>query len=134
MRKFRLKEQEEAESIIDLTPMLDIVFIMLIFFIVTTTFIKSSNIEIDRPSAKFKSQSTKEDNLIISIDRDSNIWIDSKIVYLESLKSRLKELKVENLNVLVEADENLKTRELIEVVDIVKLSRAKSLSIATERK
>ena len=73
----RRPTQQEEEKVADLTPMLDVVFIMLIFFIVTATFIKETGIEVNRPDTK-TAQFKKTVSLLVAVSPDSGIWIDKK--------------------------------------------------------
>ncbi len=73
----RKQKVEEEEKVADLTPMLDVVFIMLIFFIVTATFIKETGIEINRPDTE-TAQQKKTVSLLVAVGPDSSIWIDKK--------------------------------------------------------
>ena len=75
MRRKRIRE----ESNLDLTPMLDIVFIMLIFFIVTTSFIKESGIEVNRPNAETAERDQKG-NILVAISENNEIFIDRRKV------------------------------------------------------
>ena len=75
-------QQEEAD--VNMTPMLDIVFIMLIFFIVTTSFVKETGIEVIRPSADTAEQQEKA-NILIGIRENGEIWIDRRQVEVQAL-------------------------------------------------
>ena len=78
-RKQRFREEEEAA--VDMTPMLDIVFIMLIFFIVTTSFVKEAGIEVQKPKAA-QAQTKKNANVFIAIKENGEIWMDKRAVCL----------------------------------------------------
>ncbi|MHA7834407.1 MAG: ExbD/TolR family protein, partial [Algiphilus sp.] len=92
-----LRENPKAEedNAIDLTPMLDVVFIMLIFFIVTATFVKEAGIEVERPLA---TTAERQDlaNILIAITPDDDIWIDGKPVDARDLTTRISRLHAEN--------------------------------------
>ncbi|MFT7675835.1 MAG: biopolymer transport protein ExbD, partial [Gammaproteobacteria bacterium] len=78
MRRKLLETATAADdSMIDMTPMLDVVFIMLIFFIVTASFVKETGIDIERPSAS-TSESKSSASILIAISADNQIWIDKR--------------------------------------------------------
>ncbi|MEX2353312.1 MAG: biopolymer transporter ExbD, partial [Gammaproteobacteria bacterium] len=76
MRRISRIEAEEEQEI-NITPMLDVVFIMLIFFIVTATFVKETGIDVNKPDAPTAEVKTKA-NILIAIDSSDNIWIDRR--------------------------------------------------------
>ena len=77
---------------IDLTPMLDVVFIMLIFFIVTTTFIREAGIEINRPNAQ-TAQKQERVNILVAIAPNGEIWIDGQRVDIRGLRAAIEKRK-----------------------------------------
>jgi biopolymer transport protein ExbD len=81
---------EEEDNEINLTPMLDVVFIMLIFFIFTASFIKEAGIDVTRPQA-FTTES-QDANILIAISAQDEIWIDKKLTYLTSLSAHQRSL------------------------------------------
>ncbi len=134
MRKLvKHKHQEETE--INLTPMLDVVFIMLIFFIVTTSFVKESGISVNRPSAKTTEQKTSA-NIIIAISENNEIWIDKSLVDIRSLRSNIERMKATNTlnSVVVESDKLANTGILINVMDQIRLAGITNISISTRIK
>ncbi len=123
----------DADSEINLTPMLDIVFIMLIFFIVTTSFIKESGINVNRPAAK--TAVTKEKtNAVVGIRDNGEIWIDKHLVDIRSVRSFAERLLAENAKatVVVAADRDVKTWVLVEVMDQIRMGGIEDVSIATQ--
>lgn len=93
-RKQRFREEEDAA--VDMTPMLDIVFIMLIFFIVTTSFVKEAGIEVNKPKAA-QAQKTKNANIFIAIRENGEIWMDKRQVDVERVSANLESLMAEQL-------------------------------------
>ena len=130
MRRKRIKE----ESNLDLTPMLDIVFIMLIFFIVTTSFIKESGIEVNRPNAETAERDQKG-NILVAISENNEIFIDRRKVDLKAIRPNIIRLKAENPegSVIIQADQNSKTGLLVETMDQVRLAGVQNVSIAAEK-
>ena len=133
MRRRRHRSNSDLESEINLTPMLDIVFIMLIFFIVTTSFIKESGIDVNRPTAQ-TAERKEQGNIIISIRADGEVWIDKRAVDIRAVRANVARLHAENPlgSVIIAADRDTKTYQLVEVMDQVRLAGITNASIATE--
>lgn len=130
MRKFRRYSRSE-ESGIDITPMLDIVFIMLIFFIVTTSFVKESGIDIHRPSAK-TAKPKKQASILIAINQAGEVWIDGRAVDMNSVRANVERLHAESPEgaVVIQADKNSVAGLLVKVMDQVRLAGIKKISIS----
>jgi biopolymer transport protein ExbD len=134
MRKRDLFDESEDSSI-DMTPMLDIVFIMLIFFIVTTSFVKESGIDIHKPIAKSSQKKDKTTNILVAITNNEEIWIDKREVDLRALRANIQKL-VENKDettVIIQADKMAKTGILVAVMDQIKMAGIQNISIATKK-
>lgn len=122
---------EDDEANIDMTPMLDIVFIMLIFFVVTASFVKETGIEINRPQAK--TAITKETaNIKIAIDGNDIIWIDRHQVDERSVRPMLERMHMENPQggMIVQADRRSTNEKLVQVMDAARQAGITSISIA----
>lgn len=129
--RFRRKAEEEAG--IDMTPMLDIVFIMLIFFIVTTSFVKESGIDVNRPSAATATKKERA-NILIGINEAGEIWIQKRRVDVRSVRANIEKLQAENPegSVVIQSDKASKTGVLIQVMDQVRLAGVTAVSIAAK--
>ena len=129
MRRKRIRE----ESNLDLTPMLDIVFIMLIFFIVTTSFIKESGIEVNRPNAETAERDQKG-NILVAISENNEIFIDRRKVDLRAIRPNIIRLKAETPEwfVIIQADKASQTGLLVEAMDQIRLAGVQEISIAAE--
>ncbi|ACV27351.1 ExbD/TolR family protein [Kangiella koreensis] len=125
------KKQEDVE--IDMTPMLDIVFIMLIFFIVTTVFVKQAGVDVDKPSA-LSAEERKNAYIFVAIDDKNQIFIDKDMLQPSEIKAKIQSLRTENLEgeVVIQADKKARAGLVLEVLDIAKNSGA-NVSVATER-
>lgn len=134
MRRRKNRSDNELESEINLTPMLDIVFIMLIFFIVTTSFVKESGIDVNRPTAQ-TAERKERGNIIVSIRDNGEVWIDKRAVDVRAVRANIARLHAENPlgSVIIAADRETKTHHLVEVLDQVRLAGITNASIATER-
>lgn len=132
MRRKRSLDQEEDISI-DMTPMMDIVFIMLIFFIVTTSFIKESGIDINRPSAD-TAERKERGNILIAITPNDEVWIDKHRVDIRSVRSHVERLKAENPEgaVVIQADKDSKNGLLVQIMDQARLAGVQNVSIAAD--
>jgi len=104
-RSFVRQASEESGQQIDLTPMLDVVFIMLIFFIVTASFIKEAGIDVQRPAADTL-ESIKNQKIFIAISDENEIWIDKQMVKPVSVKGIVERMRAENAKgaVVIQAD------------------------------
>ena len=127
-RKVRADEEDAA---IDMTPMLDIVFIMLIFFIVTTVFVKDAGIEVNKPDADQAFQ-PKNANIFIAITADGDIWMDKKEVQVESIRANIERLLAEQPSdvVIIQADTEAEHGIVIKVMDQVKAAGIDRISVA----
>lgn len=133
MRRSRLSSSEENE--IDITPMLDVVFIMLIFFIVTATFVKESGIDVSRPDAKTATKQTRV-GILVAINQHNEVWINRREVDLQAVRANIERLKAENPQggAVIQADKAAQTGVLIEVMDQIRLGGVTQISIAAEVK
>jgi biopolymer transport protein ExbD len=128
----RYSQQSEEEEV-NLTPMLDVVFIMLIFFIVTASFVKESGIDINRPDAA-TAVKKERGNILVAITPSGQIWIDRRQVDVRSVRANIERLHAENPQgaVVIQADRESKNGLLVEVMDAAKLAGVKNISIAAE--
>ena len=125
---------QNSESEIDMTPMLDIVFIMLIFFIVSTTFVKEAGVEINRPAATTAEQQ-ESTGIMVAVTSEGLIWLEGNQTDVRMIRPKLERLKVEqpDVSVLVQADENAKTGVLIKVMDQIKLAGIEQVAVAAKQ-
>ena len=121
------------EQGVDISPLIDMVFILLIFFMVSTTFVKDMDLDISRPKASSaKASSTKAIRLFIA--KDGNTYLDGQPVRVWMIQSRVRDLLKSGTSdaVLVVTDEDVPSRRLIEVVDQARLAGATDVGVATE--
>ena len=132
MRRSIVSEEEE-ESEVNLTPMLDVVFIMLIFFIVTASFVKEAGIDVNRPDAATAERKEKG-NILVAISEEGQIWIDRRQVDVRALRANIERLHAENPHgtVIIQADEESKNKLLVQVMDAARLAGVKNVAIAAE--
>jgi biopolymer transport protein ExbD len=124
---------EEEESSIDITPMLDVVFIMLIFFIVTATFVKETGIDVNRPDAQTAVLKEKA-NILIAIDENNDIWIERRKIDLRQVRPNIERLHAENPqgSVVIQADKASNTETLIGVMDASRAAGVYNVAIAAQ--
>jgi biopolymer transport protein ExbD len=127
----RLISRDRDESTIDITPMLDVVFIMLIFFIVTATFIKESGTQVSRPLA-FTAGLQDKASILIAIDAENRVWVDRRNVDVRGLRAIIERLHAENPrgSVVVQADKLSKNEVLVEVLDAATRAGVTDVAIA----
>ena len=129
------KQKDEEEKVADLTPMLDVVFIMLIFFIVTATFIKETGIEINRPDTE-TAEMKKTVSLLVAVSADSNIWIDKKKVDIRNVRPLMEKLHAENPKggLVIQADSESKVEKVLAIMDSARAIGITKVAIASEQK
>ena len=131
MRRRRTREADESE--VNLTPMLDVVFIMLIFFIVTASFVKESGIDVNRPNAATAEVKAKG-NILVAISDTGQIWIDKRQVDIRAVRANIERLHAENPQgaVVIQADKDSKNGLLVQVMDAARSAGVLNVSIAAE--
>lgn len=122
---------DEEENEINLTPMLDVVFIMLIFFIVTASFIKEAGIDVNRPDAP-TSQRVEDANILIAISANDEIWIDRRLIDPRAVRANIERLHAENPkgSVVIQADKKSTNEVLVTVMDASRAAGVYNVSIA----
>jgi biopolymer transport protein ExbD len=130
MRHTHTKQESAAESV-NLTPLIDMVFILLIFFLVTASFTKESGIDVDRPTAQTAVRE-EQGSMIIGISKDGEIWIDSQKIDMRAVRAHVEHLHAQNPEgtVIILADQNARTGTTVEVLDQVRLAGVTNVSIA----
>lgn len=134
MRKFAWHEDTEAdETGIDVTPMLDVVFILLIFFLVTASFVRETGVEVERPEAT-TAQSRDDAAILIAIDGGNRIWVDHRQVDEASLSAHVSRLHAENPlgTVVVQADTQASVDTLVRVMDATRRAGVDDIALATQ--
>ena len=134
MSRFRSFQQDtESEAGIDMSPMIDCVFILLIFFIVTTTFVEEAGVEVDKPSAA-SSVSLQKNSVIFAVTKEGEVWFDSRNVGISRVRSIVaRKMLKEKLPVIVQVDAATPSGVLTRVIDEANLGNAPKVSIATKK-
>lgn len=125
--------EEDQEGAINLTPMLDVVFIMLIFFIVTATFIKETGIEVDRPDATTARERSAP--ILVAVSENNEIHIDRQRVDSEEVRIHIERLLTENPRgtVVVQSDRRSNVKLLVEIANAARDAGVEEVSVSTER-
>ena len=130
----RRKYKAEDEAEINITPMLDIVFIMLIFFIVTTSFIKEKGLEVSRPSnTPPKQVEQKKGPIVVKIDGSSNIRLKGRLLEPKAVQANLEREKAEKPDspLIIAAHPDAETDALVNILNAAKAVNIASVSVAT---
>lgn len=130
------KSRRQDESDVDITPMIDIVFIMLIFFIVTASFVTESGVEVDRPNNKVKAPKSDKASILVIIDENGQVWIDHRPVDIRATRANIETLRAENpeAGVVIQASGDSKNGLLVQVVDAARLAGVANVSLAPRDK
>jgi len=132
MARRRITSEEESE--INITPMLDVVFIMLIFFIVTTSFVKETGVDPNRPEAA-TADIVARGNILIAVSSVNDIWMNKGRVEMEQIRPMVEAALSETpeSSVVIIVDEDAATGKLIDLMDQVRLAGVNNISLAAEK-
>ena len=126
---------DEEENEINLTPMLDVVFIMLIFFIVTASFIKEAGIDVNRPDAPMTESKPEDANILVMINANDEIWIDRRLIDPRAVRANIERMHAENPSgsVVIQANGKSSNKMLVEIMDSARQAGVYNISIADSR-
>jgi len=127
-------QSDEGEEI-NLTPMLDVVFIMLIFFIVTASFIKEAGIDVNRPDAPVTEVTPEDANILIQIRANDEIWIDRRMIDPRAVRANIQRLHAENpqSSVVIMPNKKSTNKMLVTIMDASRSAGVYNISIADQR-
>ena len=131
-RKFK-KNREESE--INITPMLDIVFIMLIFFIVTTSFVKEISIDVNRPAKSPIKEQKKSEVISVRISGEGQIFVQDRLITLDAVRANIESnlALTPQASVVVVSDREADAGFLVKVIDQSRLAGARNISLAAQK-
>lgn len=120
----RKRAQIDEEASIDMTPMLDIVFIMLIFFIVSTSFLREKGIEVNKPKPSKSQNQNNKPSIFIEVNDEGEIWMDKRMVDVERVGANVERLlaKGSSETVIIKAGKQAKHGLVVSVMDAVKIA------------
>ncbi|MDY0121792.1 MAG: biopolymer transporter ExbD [Sulfurimonas sp.] len=130
--RFRNKKSEELG--IDMSPLIDMVFILLIFFMVSSTFVKDMKLDLNRPGASSASKASSK-VIRVYIDQTGDTYVDNQPVKVWAIQGRLRDMLRTSTegSVLVITDDGIPVDKLVEVVDQCRMAGAKDIAVATEK-
>ena len=129
----RRSKDAEEEGEVNITPMLDIVFILLIFFIVTTSFVKEPGIDPQRPRAE-TAETKQQGNILVAVSSLDSIWMNKRRIELTEVRQLMEAAVAENpeSNVVIVADEQASTGLVIDLMDRVRTAGISSVALSAE--
>ncbi|MFZ3532200.1 biopolymer transporter ExbD [Vibrio harveyi] len=131
--RFRHNDESGEQPNVDMTPLIDVVFILLIFFILSASFQQQSQIKVERPNSQV-TDSISNVSITVSVDEQGQIWFDNQPVEVELLTSRVKQkaAQASNVSVVIDVDKSVDSGRLIQVVDKVRIAGVNNVAVATE--
>jgi len=134
MRRFRHSTIPETSSTLDISPLIDVVFLLLIFFIVTTVFVKETGIEVSKPRAA-SSEDLERQAILIAVTAESRVWHGGREIGQDGVRAVVAALLEETPEapVIIRADTAAPTQAAVQVIDSAKLAGATTVSLATEK-
>lgn len=133
LRNRRMSEANVEETGIDLAPMLDFVLNLLIFFIITNTFVTQAGIQINRPTAQTAVREERN-NIIVAISPRGEVWVDKQQVDIRALRAVIGRMRAANpqAGVIVQADKDARAGLMVEAMDQARLAGVKDVSVAAQ--
>jgi biopolymer transport protein ExbD len=135
MNSIRYSRQRRTKAVeINMAPLIDMIFILLIFFLVTTSFVKESGVEVNRPSAQ-TAETKEKANLMLGITDAGRIFVEGKSIDIRSLRSYMERYLMETPkgSVVIVADKSSQTGTLIQALDACRLAGVKNISVAARK-
>lgn len=128
-----VKEKEEEGADIDLTPMLDVVFIMLIFFIVVASFIKEAGIEVNRPDSNNEPPDSDSSSILVVIESDDQIWMENRRVDARAVRANIQRLLAADPEaaVSIKVDKGARANTVVDVADAAREANATAINWAS---
>ncbi len=128
------RREKRAQADLNMTPLIDMVFILLIFFLVTTSFVKETGVEVNRPSA-VTAVSQNKTNILVAITPQNRIFMDHREIDIRAVRANVERALAENPdgNVVVVADRDSNTGIAIQVMDGCRLAGARNVALAAHQ-
>lgn len=130
----RYRERKDVNHGLDISPLIDIVFILLIFFMVSTTFVKDMQLDINRPDANSAVVSSSK-AIRLYVDEQGDTYLDGEPIRMWLIQSKLREMLHTSTakSVLIIADDAVPSGQLVEAVDQARMAGAKNVGVATQK-
>lgn len=134
MRRYRHSMTEASATSVDISPLIDVVFLLLIFFIVTTVFVKETGIEVSKPRAA-SSEDLQKRAILLAVTDEGRVWHGGREIGMDGVRAVVSALLEEDaeLPVVIRADADADTEDTVAAIDAAKLAGAVSVSLATEK-
>ena len=134
MRKIA-KQQDQGGAEIDLTPMLDVVFIMLIFFIVVASFIKEAGVEVNRPDDNQPDNPDDSTSILVEVASDNQIWMENRRVDIRAVRANIQRLLAEDPEapVTIKVEKGAEAGIVVDVADAARESGVAAVNWASDR-
>ena len=131
MRRSHTEDDQEAVHI-NVVPLIDVMFFLVLFFVATASFVKEAGIDVNRPTAR-TAQSQEKANIVVTVTRSGEVWLGGRRLDMRSVRAEVERLAVENPDstVVVAADGDASTRLLVQALDQVRLAGVAAVAIAT---
>lgn len=131
--RFRHSEESSEQANVDMTPLIDVVFILLIFFILSASFQQQNQIKVERPNSQI-TDSLSSVSVTVSVDEQGQIWLDNQAVEVAMLTSRIKQkfTQANNVSVVIDVDKSVNSGRLIQIIDKVRIAGVNNVAVATE--
>ncbi|TGA71926.1 biopolymer transporter ExbD [Aliivibrio fischeri] len=131
--RFRHSEDSAEQANVDMTPLIDVVFILLIFFILSASFQQQNQIRVERPNSQV-TDSISSVSLTVTVDEQGQIWLDNQMVEVAMLTNRVqqKTAQASNVSVVIDVDKSVDSGRLIQVIDKVRIAGVNNVAVATE--
>jgi len=130
----KLARRRGGATEINMAPLIDMIFILLIFFIVTTSFVKESGVDVQRPKAA-SAVTNQKTNVIISVTKEGMVFAEGKTIDIRSVRGYMERFLAETPegSVVIAADENSRTGTVIRVLDACRLAGVQNISVAAKK-
>ena len=129
----RLRERKRADFLVEMTPLVDVVFLMLIFFMVSTSFTVSNSLKLELPTSKATAQDTQANEVLISIDASGQLYVQEEAVADGDLRRRILNVSKgdPNMRVVLRADADTRHKRVVYAMDTIRELGMGKLAIAT---
>ena len=129
-RRLQQRLEQQSQHTIDMSPLLDVVFILLIFFIVTTVFVRETGVDVDKPQA-ISAQKLEKTVILLAITDAGEVYFDGGQIGVAGVRGTIEQLlRSQQRSVVIQADKTVPTQLLLEVIDEAKLAGAQRVSLA----
>jgi len=129
----QLRTRRKQKVLINITPLIDVLFLLLIFFMVSSTFLEQPGIKLELPQAQ-SAVVVEQKDYVLFVDKESNMFLNDKAIRMQDLEAKIKEAlpKMKDMALVLNADQEVSHGFVVRVMDIAKRSGVKKLIIGTK--